>query len=128
MATGRAEVTVAKAPDEVWGLVGGFGGLDAWMPGIESCTVEGDLRTLSLTGMEIVEQLRGRDEAARRITYGIVKAPVPVEHHEATITVTPEGDGSRVTWDVEVRPDELLGIFVSTYEGALQAVKERLGS
>ncbi|GIU87178.1 MAG: hypothetical protein KatS3mg009_1693 [Acidimicrobiia bacterium] len=121
-------MTVAKAPDEVWGLVGGFGGLDAWMPGIESCTVEGDLRTLSLTGMEIVEQLRGRDEAARRITYGIVKAPVPVEHHEATITVTPEGDGSRVTWDVEVRPDELLGIFVSTYEGALQAVKERLGS
>jgi mxaD protein len=128
MATGRAEVTIARAPEDVWKLVGQFGGLDTWMPGIESCVVEGDVRKISLTGMEIEEQLRDLDDSARRITYSVIKSPVPLEHHEATITVEPDGDGSRVTWDVEVRPDEMLPIFVSTYEGALQAVKQSLES
>lgn len=121
-------MTVARAPEDVWKLVGQFGGLDTWMPGIESCVVAGDVRTISLTGMEIEEQLRDLDDSARRITYSVIKSPVPLEHHEATITVEPDGDGSRVAWDVEVRPDEMLPIFVSTYEGALQAVKQILES
>ncbi len=34
-------------PDEVWELVGDFGGLAEWMPGMESCEVEDDVRESS---------------------------------------------------------------------------------
>ena len=59
---------------------------------MESCRVEGDNRILDTMGMTITEKLLSRDDAARAITYAIVDG-VPVESHEATITVT--GAGTR---------------------------------
>ena len=81
MADGKAEVKIAKHPDEVWELVGEFGGLDEWMPGIESCELDGDIRKIQTMGMEIHEQLKEHDDDARRISYSIVKSPIPLEHH-----------------------------------------------
>jgi hypothetical protein len=126
MADGKAEVKIASPPDEVWELVGDFGGLAEWMPGIESCELDGDVRALQTMGLEIHEQLKERDAAARRISYAIVKSPMPLEHHLATISVAEDGDGSIVTWAYEVRPDEMVGAFGPIYEQSLQAVKARL--
>ncbi|MGQ0830959.1 MAG: SRPBCC family protein [Microthrixaceae bacterium] len=126
MADGKAEVTIERTADEVWALVGRFEGLDEWMPGIESCEMEGDVRKLHMMGMEVHEQLHERDDAARRISYSIVKSPMPLEHHRATISVIPEGDGARLEWLYEVRPDEMAAAFGPAYEGSAQAVKKRL--
>lgn len=126
MADGKAEVTIARSPEDVWALVGRFEGLDEWMPGIDSCEIDGDVRKLQMMGMEIHEQLKDRDEAARRISYSIVKSPMPLEHHLATLTVTAEGDGSRLEWAYEVRPDEMAAAFGPAYEGSVQAVKQQL--
>lgn len=126
MADGKAEVTIARSPEDVWALVGRFEGLDEWMPGIDSCEIDGDVRKLQMMGMEIHEQLKDRDEAARRISYSIVKSPMPLEHHLATLTVTPDGDGSRLEWAYEVRPDEMAAAFGPAYEGSVQAVKQQL--
>ena len=126
MADGKAEVTIAGSPDDVWKLVGDFGGLAEWMPGMESCEVQGDVRVIKTMGLEIHEKLGSRDDAARTISYSIVQSPMPLEHHEATITVTPEGDGAHVTWAVEVRPDEMLGAFVPIYQQSLDAAKARI--
>ena len=57
MADGKAEVKIAKSPDEVWDLVGNFGGLADWMPGVDSCELDGDVRKLQTMGLEIHEQL-----------------------------------------------------------------------
>ena len=126
MADGKAEVDIARSADEVWAVVGRFEGLDEWMPGVDSCEMDGDVRKLQTMGMEIHEQLKGRDDAARSISYSIVQGPMPIEHHLATITVTPEGDGSRLTWSYEVRPDEMAAAFGPVYEGSAQAVKASL--
>lgn len=128
MATGRAEVTIAHGPDHVWKVIGDFGGLAGWMTGIEGCVLEGDVRVLKTMGMEIREQLRAHDDAHRTISYGIVASPLPVEHHHATITVSAEGDGSHVTWDVEVTPDNLIDAFVPIYQQSLDALSAQLGS
>lgn len=125
MGQAQASIDIERDPDAVWAVVGDFGGL-GWMPGIDSCTVAGEDRTLAMMGMEIVERLLGRDEAARSITYGIVGGSLPVDKHVATITVNPAGAGSHVTWDVEVAPDTLTDIMQQTYQGALGALKERL--
>ncbi len=125
MGAGRAEIDVAKAPDEVWGVVGDFGGVGSWMPGIESCVVDGDDRILKMMGLEITERLQSRDPDERVLVYAIVGG-VPVQNHRATISVSPAAGGSHVTWDVEVEPDEMTDLMRQTYEGALGALKERL--
>lgn len=126
MAEGKAEVTIARSPEDVWAVVGRFEGLDEWMPGIDACEMDGDVRKLQTMGMEIHEQLKERDEAAKRISYSIVKSPMPLEHHLATLTVTPEGDGSRLEWAYEVQPDDMAAAFGPVYEGSAQAVKQSL--
>ena len=51
-----------------------------------------------------------------------------LQHHQVTITISPDGAGSKVTWDVSVEPAEMLDIFVGTYTGALAALKTSLES
>ncbi len=125
MGHAEAAIDIARPADEVWALIGDFGRLD-WMPGIESCQLEGNDRTLSLLGMTIVERMYARDGTTRSITYGIVSGDLQVEHHEATITVTPADGGCRVTWSVDVEPDSLTAVMQQTYQGALGALQAQV--
>jgi carbon monoxide dehydrogenase subunit G len=125
MGTGKAEIDVNQSPDKVWALVGDFGGIGGWMPGIDSCRVEGDERILETMGMSITERLVSMDEAARRLTYSIA-AGAPVESHEAVITVAPSGAGCHVTWVVEAEPDEMADLMATIYQQALEALKNHV--
>jgi mxaD protein len=122
----QAEIDINKPADEVWALVGDFGGIGGWMPGIESCAVVGDDRMLKTMGMDITEHLEKRDDGTREITYAIIDG-VPVTSHKATITVVPDGSASHVTWDVEVEPDEMTELMHGIYQQSLQALKDHLG-
>jgi carbon monoxide dehydrogenase subunit G len=126
MAAGTVDVTIAAAPDEVWAKVGDFGGVGELFPGMESFRLEGDERVIGMFGMEIREKLLARDEENRVITYSVVGG-VPLDSHTATISVEPDGDGSRVIWAYDVAPDEMAPIFGDTYRGALTSL-ERLFS
>ena len=123
MATGTTEIDIAKSADDVWAVAGDFGGIGGWMPGIESCTVDGDVRTIAMSGMEIGERLVRRDDAERVLVYSIASGPAPVDHHEATITVTPAGAGAHVTWAVDVEPETMLPLFTQIYQQSLGALK-----
>ena len=74
--------------------------------------------------MEIIERSNDADADAREIVYGIVGG-VPVANHKATITVTPNGDGSHVTWDVDT-DDDMLDMMHQVYQQSLQALKDHL--
>jgi carbon monoxide dehydrogenase subunit G len=122
MAEGAVEVTVKATPDAVWAKVGDFGGVGDFFPGIESFRLEGDDRVIGMLGLEIRERLLARDDATRTISYSVVDG-VPIESHTATISVEGAGDGSKVTWAYDVKPDEMAPIFGDTYKGALAAVE-----
>jgi len=122
MAVRTAEIDVDGTPEDVWALIGDFGGIAGWMPGMESCRVEGENRILETMGMTITEKLLARDDSARAITYAIVDG-VPVDSHEATITVNAAGAGSHVTWVVDAAPDEMADLMQGVYQGSLEAVK-----
>jgi carbon monoxide dehydrogenase subunit G len=127
MATGRAEVSIERNADDVWKLVREFGSLAEWMPGVETCTVDGDVRTLGMMGMQVKERLRSLDDDARTISYSLIESPMDnLESHTATIAIVPQGNGAHVMWDVDVRPDELVGIFVPIYEGSVAELKKKL--
>lgn len=126
MADGKVEVHINRSPEDVWALISDFGGLDGWMPGIESCELEGDVRKLQTMGMELHERLVSQDDASRTQSYSIVQGPMPIEHHLATLSVEPDGDGSKFTWAYEVRPDDMAAAFGPVYKGSAQAVKAQL--
>ena len=126
MAEGSVDVTVGAPPDEVWTKVGDFGGLQEYFPGIDTFRIEGDERIIGMFGMEIRERLVARDDATRTITYSVVGG-VPVDSHEASITVEPDGEGCKVTWTYVVVPDEMAPIFGDTYKGALASLQNSFG-
>ena len=124
MGEARAEITIDRAADDVWAVVGNFGDL-LWMPGIESCELDGDDRVLGMFGMRIVERLYSREEEDRVLVYWIVDGDMKPEVHRGTITVMPAGSGSFVTWDVET-DDNMVEVMQGAYAGALAALKEKL--
>jgi len=50
MGSATNEIDIDRPADDVWKVVRDFGGLAAWMPGIDSCRVEGDDRILEMMG------------------------------------------------------------------------------
>ena len=126
MGKATAEIDIDRPADAVWTVVGDFGGIGDWMPGIESCRLDGDDRVISMMGMEVTERLASRDDDARVLVYAIVGG-VPVINHRATISVASVGPGSRVTWEVEVEPDDMTDLMHQVYQQSLQALKDRLG-
>ena len=124
MGEARAEITIDRSADDVWEKIGNFGEL-SWMPGVETCELDGDNRVIGMFGMRIVERQYSRDDEHRTLTYGIVDGDVKPEVHRATITVMPAGSGSFVTWDVEA-DDAMVEGMQGAYVGALAALKEQL--
>jgi carbon monoxide dehydrogenase subunit G len=120
----RAEITIDRPVEDVWAVVGNFGDM-SWMPGVDSCELEGDDRVLTMFGMRVVEHLHGRDEEACVISYGISDGDLKFDQHLATVTITPEGDGSHVVWDVEV-DDAATDMMGKSYQKGLEALKASL--
>ena len=127
METETAEITIEKPVDDVWSLVGDFAEM-SWMKGVDSVTVDDDVRTVSMGGAAIKEQLVNLDEDEHRLTYSIIEGPVPIDSHQATISVIPAGDGCMVTWSVTSEPDGTAAFFHDVYSGALKALKEKAES
>jgi mxaD protein len=118
MSADQVEIEIAAAPAAVWTVVGDFGAVGEMLPDLESFRLEGDDRVLGMFGMEIRERLISRDDDGRALTYSIVGG-VPIDSHRATVSVTPAGDGSKVTWAFDVTPDEMAPILADTYGQAL---------
>jgi hypothetical protein len=122
----RHETTIACDPEAAWRVVGQFGDL-SWFPGVQIESVEGDDRVIPFGEDRITERLVSREDQSRAITYSIVESPWGIEKHEASITVTPEGDDQcRVLYTATVEPDEMTPVFDATYAGALEALKAHL--
>jgi carbon monoxide dehydrogenase subunit G len=127
---------IAADPAKVWTLLGRFDGLDAWMPSIASCegmgSGPGATRTLTLgDGGTVIEELVSVDESARRYTYKILEAPLPIKNYLSAISVTAEGSGSGVSWACEFDADgapeaDMEAMLVDLYQSSLDNAKKLL--
>jgi len=126
MAETHAETFIARDPDEVWKVVSDFQGLQAWFPGIPEVRAEGEgVRDIVMgPGMEVTESLLSRDDTARTYTYKVESALLNAQKYETTVRVTPEGDGTKVTMDAILEPDNLAAMIGPVYENAVQGLKD----
>lgn len=127
-----AEVHVSKqvsgSPDEVWGKVGDFHGIHKWVAGGQPTEAinDGKARKFDLGGAgALVEELI--EQGPGFYTYKILEGPLPVENYRATLKVSPEGDGSLVTWDATFDPrgvpeDQAVAIITGIFQNGLSGL------
>src|SRR5262245_45552889 len=128
-------VEIAATPDEVWSLIGQFGG--AWHPLTARVRLTGagigQLRTIeTLDGRKIVERLEAIDDAKRFFRYANI-AGVPASHYAGVIEVRQKGSGSVAEWRVEFlannKPDIAIRTMVSTLvKTGLGSLKQRFAA
>ena len=135
MASAIATVDLNVPPDELWQLIGGFGSLPDWIPGLSQSKLAdgGRVRYLSdPNGHTFVEKLERYDSAARSYSYSILESPISISDYLSTITVTPirEGRGSHVEWSgsfepLEISEKEAQNVFDGLYSTGLRALASR---
>jgi hypothetical protein len=128
-------VDLAAPPQEVWALIGPFGG--KWHPLIASIVLTGSgvgqLRSIeTIDGKRIVERLEALDDAQRLYRYTNISG-IPAEGYTGTLEVKPKDAGSSVAWTVNYladgQPNIAVKTVVSQLLGAgLASLKSRFGT
>ena len=122
MATLRYERLVDAPADVVWDVVRDPASIPQWFPGIVSCSVEGNKRTIrTATGLEMPEKILANDSAQRHFAYRIT-APL-YRFHLGTIDVAALGESSsKCVYETTAVPDVLALIIGGGTIGALKEI------
>ena len=138
MARAQVIATVKASAPRVWELVGDFGGVAKWLPGVAESRVEGSglgmVRRLRLAnGATQVERLEQMNDAQRWYSYSIIEGPLPVTAVYATLRVLPAfgSASSTVEWwgafAADGVPDTDVERLIRTiFEAGIQNLRHRL--
>jgi Polyketide cyclase / dehydrase and lipid transport/Domain of unknown function (DUF4331) len=128
-------VDLSTSPDQVWSVIGQFGGM--WHPLIAKVQLTGEgvgqLRTIeTIDGKEIIERLEVMDNAQKLYRYTNVSGIGAVDY-TGTLDVKPKESGSSVEWRVEYladgQPDFIVKTIVSTLlKAGFEGLKKRFGA
>ena len=127
-------IRIAASPDAVWRVAGDAGAIAEWVPALESCRLEGDVRhgTFAGGGGDASERIVEHDDATRSYTYEYLTGPLALEEYRSRIAVHEDGLGARVVWTADFTagsPEEeaqLATAIGGIYRGALTELKARL--
>jgi hypothetical protein len=127
-------VDLAAPPDQVWALVGQFGGM--WHPLIAKVQLTGEgvgqLRTIeTIDGKQIIERLEFIDNAQRLYRYTNVSG-IGVVDYTGTFDGKPKGSGTSLEWRVQFLADNQPTLIVRTIVATLmktgfEALQKRFG-
>ena len=73
----RHQIRIHRPAETVWELAGDPARLHEWFPGIASCQVDGNIRTIVLdSGLPMPEEILVKDDVQRRFQYRITSRSV----------------------------------------------------
>ncbi len=141
MATASVSAMIGASADDLWAVVGEFGGIANWHPAIAKSELApgtpgdqtGSIRTCRLgDGAQLREEQTARSDAERTHTDSILESPMQVENYLSTVTVTPEGGKARLDWswtfDVPAETEtEMACMMNGVYQPGVDALKEKFG-
>ncbi|MBV9299638.1 MAG: DUF4331 family protein [Verrucomicrobia bacterium] len=127
-------VELAASPDEVWAVIGPFGGM--WHPLIASIKLTGQgigqLRSIeTIDGKQIIDRLELTDDSQRLYRYTNVSGFGAVDY-TGTLDVKPKGSGSSIEWRVQFLADNQPTLIVRTIVATLmktgfESLEKRFG-
>ncbi len=141
MATVHVHADFDCSADALWGLLGDFANM-SWVPGAAAMKIEfegegvGMARLLTVGGGPATrEELWERDEAQRRIHYGITENnPLPCESYRATMIISETApDRCQLSWQGWFEPKDLteeqtIAAVNQFYEMVLGSIRETVAS
>jgi len=119
------QLALPASAESVWAIVGDVTRID-WVPVITQCTLQGDVRTMTMTGVgEVQERILSRDSAAMRLEYGLINNP-RVTVHRASLQVLPHAAGCELVWVTQIEPDALEPLIAAGMDASLAALTRLL--
>ena len=116
----------AASADQLCAIVGTPDRVD-WVPGAESCTFDGSVRSLSLPGAgDIKERILSHNNELRRIEYSCFETPAPLESHHASMEVIANENGCRLLWETTAAPIEIETFIRTSMEGCIEKLADLL--
>ncbi len=127
--------TVPATPEQVWAVVGDFGALADWHPGVATCDVERHGEVIhrhirTVDGGEILERELGDHPDDHSYTYEILSSPLPVRDYRAIFRVVAAPEGSKVIWSSTFEPadvsvEEAAAAIAAIYDAGLASIAQR---
>jgi len=112
--------------EQLWEILGTPDRVD-WVPGVTSCTFDGEVRSLDLPGAgAIKERILNHDSEARILEYSCFESPGALESHRAKMEITATDGGCRLQWQAEVKPEVIEPFIKGSMEGCIARLEEML--
>ena len=129
MASIHQEIVIEAPPERVWDAVRDVGAIhERLAPGFVTDTkVEdgGAARVVTFgNGMVARELIVDCDDAQRRLAWSVVGGRMT--HHNASLQILAEGEGSRAVWIADLLPHELGPAIAGMIAQGLEAMKKTL--
>lgn len=127
MASIVREFTTAACPNEVWDAARDVGALHTRLvPGfvVDTKLEPGGRIVTFANGMTAKELIVDVDDKRRRIVWSTVGGRLT--HHNASVTVHANGDGSRLVWQADLLPNELAPMIAQMIDQGCAAMKAAL--
>lgn len=127
MASIHKEVIVRARPEAVWEAVRDVGFVhQRLLPGLlVEAHLEGDARVATwANGMVVRELIVTIDDEARRFAYSAVGGRAT--HHNSSMQVFADTEGSRFVWITDLLPNELAGFVAGLVEQGSVVIKQTL--
>ncbi|MDQ8705290.1 SRPBCC family protein [Streptomyces sp. LHD-70] len=133
-------VVVTADPDDVWQVIGRFGGLADWHPLLPPSVIEdgadpetpGAIQAFAVNGQVVIrERLLEKDDSRRMFRYAIQESAVPVSDYVSTLSVHPNDTGAEIRWAATYEATDALVPEIekhfgdTLYAAGLNALKER---
>jgi hypothetical protein len=142
MAKVQASGIIPGLVDEVWAVVGDFGGIAQWLPPLASSGLAsgatgrqvGDVRQCTIdNGPSLTENQTARSDADYTYSYAILESPLPLKDYQSTITLQDKGGQTMMEWSATFDPDpgkeeELAGMVKGIYQAGIDNLIKRFGS
>ena len=134
--------SVLNAPiNAVWPLIRDFGAIGTWLPGVKSCTIEGNdpgdcvgaIRSVEMGDVGLIrEQLLALSDTDYAVTFSIIESALPIWNYHSTILLLPLTDGDRtfIRWkgQFEADPDHASAMQTRMPVQIYQPAFDRLAS
>ena len=112
--------------DRLWEILGKPDRVD-WVPGVQHCVLECDVRSLTLPGAgDIKERILFYSNEQRIIEYSCFEAPGTLKTHYARMEVVPNATGCQLLWHAEVTPVNIEAFIRKSMEGCLARLEQLL--
>lgn len=118
----------AATPEALWDILGTPDRVD-WVPGVESCSFDGEVRSLVLPGAgAIKERILKHDDESRTIEYACFESPGGLESHHARVQVTASETGCKLVWQTSVMPESIEPFIKGSMHGCIKRLETILRS